>query len=553
MDYFSRKKSSSGKYYYINKITGETQWGFNTYFKTNKKLPKGWIRLNFNGKPVYKYIRTEKVLTSSYSYAPRELEEILKMTYQDLLDQEEQEEAFRRYNLFEKVARFLKLTTESICDESLQYLAKKANVAPEEIIAYIQETERKQLGKNSELTAFSTIILSDDSFLTERSIRELCGVNMREEEASKVLSQIDEQLSCHISREIFKDPVTCSSGHTFDRDAITIWLQTNKTCPITRTSITNYIVPNHALRKVLEKFAEKYKNQKGDIWKSIVKLCLDYENFTGRLTVPEYVQVPESETEEETDSDESDIAGEEEDPDGPFWEGRPVDSPVGSESRDSVSDIDQIGRTAEQIRDYMIDQEYNIEYIQDIPEVISQSEESSYRQALREATRRYNALQERRIQENSDSDSDESDFDEMAEMDQIGRTAEEIRQFMIEHEYGSDYIKVIPEIIAQYEESSYHQAIREAVRRYDDLRRRIPERELRNERRAREIAIPEMEMPGRTAEQIREYMRRERFSIREIDDIPEVIARSRESSYHRAAREVARRRQTAREVSRRRR
>lgn len=111
----------------------------------------------------------------------------------------------------------------------------------------------------------------------------------------------------------------------------------------------------------------------------------------------------------------------------------------------------------------MIDQEYNIEYI---PDVISQSEESSYRQALREATRRYNALQERRIQENSDSDSDESDFDEMAEMDQIGRTAQ----------------------------------------------------------------------------QIREYMRRERFSIREIDDIPEVIARSRESSYHRAAREVARRR-----------
>jgi hypothetical protein len=75
-----------------------------------------------------------------------------------------------------------------------------------------------------------------------------------------------------------------------------------------------------------------------------------------------------------------------------------------------------------------------------------------------------------------------------------------------------------------------------AVRRYDELKRRIPERALRNERR--EIAIPEVEMPGRTAEQLRSYMRSQLFSTRDIDDIPEIIARSRESSYHRAAREV---------------
>ena len=42
MDYFSRKKSSSDEYYYINKITGKTQWGFYTYENTNKRLPIGW-------------------------------------------------------------------------------------------------------------------------------------------------------------------------------------------------------------------------------------------------------------------------------------------------------------------------------------------------------------------------------------------------------------------------------------------------------------------------------------------------------------------------------
>ena len=60
MDYFKEKKSKVGKVgkiYYQNKITGESQWGHNTFFNTGKQLPKGYIRLDFKGqKPVYKYI-----------------------------------------------------------------------------------------------------------------------------------------------------------------------------------------------------------------------------------------------------------------------------------------------------------------------------------------------------------------------------------------------------------------------------------------------------------------------------------------------------------------
>lgn len=79
MNYFKEEISSLGKPYYRNKITNETQWGFKTYHNTNKPLPKGWVRLNLDGKPFYKYISNKKELTnyySSYAYSPTELEEI---------------------------------------------------------------------------------------------------------------------------------------------------------------------------------------------------------------------------------------------------------------------------------------------------------------------------------------------------------------------------------------------------------------------------------------------------------------------------------------------
>jgi hypothetical protein len=91
---------------------------------------------------------------------------------------------------------------ESICDESLEYLSEKAKILPQTIIEYIQTTERKQLGRKEFLTLFSTIKRNDSSFSSERSIRE---------------EEVDEQLSCHITKELFKDPVMCSSGHTFER------------------------------------------------------------------------------------------------------------------------------------------------------------------------------------------------------------------------------------------------------------------------------------------------------------------------------------------------
>ena len=149
IDYFVPKESSSGKYYYVDKTTGKSQWGSDTYFYIKKRLPKGWIRLDYNGNPVYKYIGDKIryvggkiVSTRSLVYSPKYIKEleILQKSFEDLdeEDEEEREEAHRKHDLFKKVADLLKLTPESIRDESVQFLAKKANILPQTIIHFIE-------------------------------------------------------------------------------------------------------------------------------------------------------------------------------------------------------------------------------------------------------------------------------------------------------------------------------------------------------------------------------------------------------------------------------
>jgi len=325
-------------------------------------------------------------------------------------------EIFRRSELFENVAKVLKRTPESIIDESLEYLAGKADVLPQTIIDYIQKTELEELGENANVTAFSVISETDTSFSSERSIRELCGVNMREAEASKAMKQIEEELSCPIRGTIFKDPFTCSSGHTFERAAIERHLQVSgKKCPISRMKITNHILPNYALRNVLEKFVEKYEHQRGDIWEQIVEACLEYKNFSEQLNEPEDVIVPES------DSDESDSE---------------------REIREQERDRNQTRRTADQIRDFMNTHfaNLNIMYADDIPEIVEQSDNSSYANAIRHYMIRYN---------------------------EGGRTAEQIRAYMTNQGYDDYHIQDIPEFIAQSRDSSYRHANEEQNRRYN--------------------------------------------------------------------------------------
>lgn len=63
---------------------------------------------------------------------------------------------------------------------------------------------------------------------------------------------------CPISLHLMKDPVTLSTGITYDRDNIEKWLFSfqNKTCPVTKQTLLqtdlNNLTPNHTLRRLIQ-------------------------------------------------------------------------------------------------------------------------------------------------------------------------------------------------------------------------------------------------------------------------------------------------------------
>ena len=440
------------------------------YFNPKKRLNKGWILLNLNGKFVYKYIRDKKA--SSYdAYSPRELK-IFQMSYEDLDEDEEEQqaEACRRYNLFKKVARLLNLRTDSICDESLEFLAKKVKILPKTIIDFIEITELKQLGRKAFLTLFSTIRRNDPYFSSERSMRELCGVNTGEVEAEKAMNEIKDLFTCPLSLEMFMDPVICSSGQTFERDSISrvIRNKMNPVCPITKIPITGHLIPNYDFRKVIEQFIEKYKNQKGDHWTSIVYNCVKYKEFTERLK-------------------------------------NPIDETIGIDYEESTREIPpeyETGRTAEQLRNYLIDDRgYELDVIDNIPEFVAEFTESSYANVMEELYRRL----------------DNPDYLE---------------------EYRS---RTDEELIAYIRDNFHHVDEERENELLDDIRphnsyARIPDILFgRRRRRPEDIAT------GRTADQLRALMNDQGFELHEIDNIPEFVADSEDSSYDNAFDELSRR------------
>ncbi|KAJ0973123.1 hypothetical protein J5N97_021082 [Dioscorea zingiberensis] len=61
---------------------------------------------------------------------------------------------------------------------------------------------------------------------------------------------------CPISLDLFTDPVTLSTGQTYDRPSIEQWLaRGNRTCPVTMQRLHDTsLVPNHTLRHLIDQW-----------------------------------------------------------------------------------------------------------------------------------------------------------------------------------------------------------------------------------------------------------------------------------------------------------
>ncbi|KAJ0690805.1 putative U box domain, Zinc finger, RING/FYVE/PHD-type [Helianthus annuus] len=92
---------------------------------------------------------------------------------------------------------------------------------------------------------------------------------------------------CPISLEIMKDPVTLSTGITYDRDTIENWLFSRKdnVCPVTKQVVADIdLTPNHTLRRLIQSWCtlnassgvERYPTPRPPISKTeITKLLKD--------------------------------------------------------------------------------------------------------------------------------------------------------------------------------------------------------------------------------------------------------------------------------------
>ncbi|OWM63468.1 U-box domain-containing protein 21-like [Punica granatum] len=74
------------------------------------------------------------------------------------------------------------------------------------------------------------------------------------EEAGETELTIPSHFRCPISLDLMKDPVTLSTGITYDRESIETWIDAgNRTCPITNQALRSLEpIPNHAIRRMVQ-------------------------------------------------------------------------------------------------------------------------------------------------------------------------------------------------------------------------------------------------------------------------------------------------------------
>lgn len=61
------------------------------------------------------------------------------------------------------------------------------------------------------------------------------------------------EFTCPISMDIMNDPVIIQCGHTFDRQSLDIWLDSNSVCPTCRVNVNRHeISTNYSLKSMIE-------------------------------------------------------------------------------------------------------------------------------------------------------------------------------------------------------------------------------------------------------------------------------------------------------------
>ncbi|CAJ1975162.1 unnamed protein product [Sphenostylis stenocarpa] len=141
------------------------------------------------------------------------------------------------------VINYLEIKNWSSCNEEVKFLEEELSYNEEEVsllsnlIGFLHY---------SRVVLFETI---DFQCLAMEQSRAKCSVE-------KLSCVVPRDFLCPISFEIMTDPVTISTGQTYNRTSIQKWLKSgNIKCPKTQESLVNTeLLPNIALKKLIQQF-----------------------------------------------------------------------------------------------------------------------------------------------------------------------------------------------------------------------------------------------------------------------------------------------------------
>jgi hypothetical protein len=75
-----------------------------------------------------------------------------------------------------------------------------------------------------------------------------------EDDAAAILNEF----RCPLTLEIMEDPVMTRLGHSYERNALFLWLQKNQVCPLTRNPLKlSDIITNKALKGKIQEWKKK--------------------------------------------------------------------------------------------------------------------------------------------------------------------------------------------------------------------------------------------------------------------------------------------------------
>ena len=84
--------------------------------------------------------------------------------------------------------------------------------------------------------------------------------NPKTNELKRESVQIPNEFLCQISKDIMKDPVLASDGHTYERANIESYLKQHNKSPVTGEPTQNFVFPNHSLKQRIDEFISQNKH-----------------------------------------------------------------------------------------------------------------------------------------------------------------------------------------------------------------------------------------------------------------------------------------------------